>query len=136
LRAVNRRAIQLRMIFSLVGEGGIEGEGRRQDDGEKIEPRVVVVSADDRDQVDQGMGDEEGGTRDGGRPVSRPPGPCCEREAGDKERHADVLDEMRVERPGSGRAGNIGVPELTGDQHRQSIETGSVSREFLLSNAA
>src|ERR1700704_6195076 len=101
-----RHAIQLRMVFSLIffwaREGGIKGEGRRQDDSDKVEPRLVVVSANDRDQMNQRMGGQEAGACDRGRPISRPPGPRGEGETGDKERHANILDEMRVERPGSG----------------------------------
>src|SRR5882724_5751013 len=123
-----RRAIQLRMIFSLVfflaGEGGIKGEGRRQHDSDKVEPRLMVVSADDRDQMNQGVAGQEAGACDRGRPISRPPGPRGESETGDKERHADILDKMRVERPGSGCAGYAGVPEWAGDEHRQPVEEG------------
>jgi len=94
-------------IFFWAGEGGVEGENRRQNDSDKVEPGLVVVSADDRDQMNQGVGGQEAGACDGCRPVARPPGSRGERETGDEERHANVLDEMRVERPGSGFAGEL-----------------------------
>jgi hypothetical protein len=40
------------MIVSLVGKGGIESERRRQDDGEEVKRGVVVVPAEDHDQME------------------------------------------------------------------------------------
>src|SRR4029078_9859730 len=119
-----RRAIQLRMRFSWTREGGIESESGRQDDGEKVEHRLVVVSADDRDQVDQGMGGQEAGASERRPPISRPPGSRGERETGDEEGDANVLDEMRVERPRCARTGDAAIPERAGDQHHQPVDQG------------
>ncbi len=88
---------------------------------------MVVVPKDDRDQVDQGMGGQEPGTRDSGRLVSRPPGSRGQCESGDNEDHANVLDEMRVERPGSGGTRGAGVPERAGKKHCQSVEESRYS---------
>jgi hypothetical protein len=85
---------------------------------------AVGVPADDRDQMDQGVGGEEPGAGNGSRPVPRPQGPRGERETGGEERHADVLDEMRVERPGFGYAGDMSVPERSGDKHGQAVDEG------------
>jgi hypothetical protein len=43
------------MMFSLAGEGGIEGYRRRQDDGEQVERDVMGMAADDQHQMEQGV---------------------------------------------------------------------------------
>src|SRR5438105_866458 len=119
-----RRAIQLRMIFSLAGEGGIEGGCRRQHDGEEVEGGIMGVATRQDQHMEQGVRGEESGTRNGCRPVSRAPCPCGECEAGHEERYADVLDEMQVKGPGFGYPRNGFVPEGTGSEHRQPVNEG------------
>jgi hypothetical protein len=65
------------------------------------------VAARDHHQMDQGMRGQEAGTCSGGRPISRAPCPCGEREAGHEEGYADVLDEMRIEGPVSDTPGTV-----------------------------
>ena len=82
-------------MFSFVGEGGIEGEGRRKYDGHKIEGRVVIVPGHDDREMDQGVGGEETGAGHRRRPICRPPCPRGQRKAGDEECRANILDEVR-----------------------------------------
>ena len=48
-----RRAIQLRMTFSSVWEGGIEGECGWKHHCGQIESGVMIVAGSDRDEMDQ-----------------------------------------------------------------------------------
>ena len=57
---------------------------------------MMGVPAGDRHQMDQGVAPKEAGAGDRRRPLSGPPCPRGERETGDKEGRADVLDEMGV----------------------------------------
>ena len=75
--------------------------------GEEVERGVMGVPANDQHQMDQGVGGQETGARHRRRPVARAPCPCGEREAGHEERHADVLDEMRIEWAGVGYARHV-----------------------------
>ena len=54
-----RRAIQLRITFAWVREGGKEGEGRRQHDGDQVEGRIMIVPRRDHREMQQGMGGQE-----------------------------------------------------------------------------
>ena len=91
-----RRAIQLRIAFSWVREGGKEGEARRQHDGDQVEGGIMIVPGYDHQEMEQGVGDQE--TRAGNcrGPISGPPDACGKRQTGDKECCAYVLDEVRV----------------------------------------
>ena len=60
------------------------------------------VAACTHHEMDQSVRGQDAGTRNGGRPVSRAPCPCGERDAGHEEGYADVLDEMRVKGTGLG----------------------------------
>src|SRR6266566_5993266 len=86
-----RRAIQLRMMFSLAREGGIEGEGRRKHHGDQVERGVTIVSGCDHHEMKQGVHGQETGAGDRRGPKAGPPGASRQREAGDKESRADVL---------------------------------------------
>src|SRR5687767_12527345 len=106
------------MMFSLAGEGGIEGGCRRQHDHKKVERGVMAVAACNYHEMDQSVRGQEAGTCNGGRPVSRAPCPCGECEAGHEEGYADVLDEMRIKGTGFGHPRDGFVPERTGKEHR------------------
>jgi hypothetical protein len=119
-----RRAIQLRMTFALVREGGIEGECRRKHDRGEVESDMMIVPGYDRHEMDQGVGGHEtcAGHRRG--PVQRPPCPGGQRKAGDQERRANVLDKVRIIGAGLGRSWHTRVPEGTGEQHHGTVEDG------------
>ena len=87
-----RRAIQLRITFSLAWEGGIKGERRRKDDGREVETDMMIMPDDDHREMDQRVSGQEtcAGHRCG--PVHGPPYPGGQRQTGDKERRANVLD--------------------------------------------
>ena len=72
-------------MFSLAGEGGIQGYRRRQDDGEQIERDMMGVAAGDQRQMEQGVRGQEAGACHRRRPVARAPCPRGEREAGDEK---------------------------------------------------
>src|SRR6266852_6880176 len=90
-----RRAIQLRITFAWVREGGKEGEGRRQHDGDQVEGGIMIMPRRDHHEMQQGMGCQEtcAGNRRG--PIPGPPDACGKRQTGDKECCAYVLDEVR-----------------------------------------
>jgi hypothetical protein len=112
------------MTFSLVWEGRIKRGCRRQHDREEVKYGMMGVPAGDRHQMDQGVRPKEAGAGDRRRPLSGPPCPRGERETGDKEGRADVLDEMGVVGTGLRYPWNSLVPGRTGEQHCQSVATG------------
>ncbi|UPJ52440.1 hypothetical protein IVB30_14475 [Bradyrhizobium sp. 200] len=73
-------------------------------------------------QVEQGVGGEESGARDGRRPIPRPPCAGGQRQTGNEKRDTDVLNEMRVERAGVGHPGHGFVPEGAGYEHGQPVQ--------------
>ena len=63
------------MTFSFAGPGGIEGDDRRDDDGEEVARSVMRVSLQDAQKMDQSVGEQEPGSGDGRRPLVDAPDP-------------------------------------------------------------
>src|ERR1700730_13421979 len=110
-----RRAIQLRMTFSLGGEGGIEGKRRREHDGDEVESCVMIVPAYDLNEMDQAVNGQETCASDRGRPVHRPPRPRGQRKSGNEECRAYVLDKVRIVGAGLGCSRHACIPGWAGE---------------------
>src|SRR6185437_3791620 len=114
--------MNLRMAFVSGWEGRVERKRGRQDHGRKVGGGMVVMTGDDKNEMDEGMNYEKGGTCHGGGPINGAPGARRQRQARDQECRADVLDEMRVKRAGVRYPRNAFPPDGTGKEHHHAVD--------------
>jgi hypothetical protein len=124
------------LSFSWGREGRIKREGRPQHDGDEVESGARIMPADHQRKMKQGVQHQEGRSGNRGRPVPGSPGPRGQGEASDQERRANVLDEVRIIRPGFGRARHARVPVRARDQHHHTVEDGRNGEKSLRSTSA
>src|ERR1700746_147287 len=102
--------MNLRMLFPFCGESRVDRESRGQNNARKIRSSVMIMSACDHDEVNHGMCSQKERPGERRRPVDRPPRPESLGHSGGEKGRTDILNEMRIEWPGIGHAGDAGPP--------------------------